>query len=122
MPGRGSSSGFFAFTARSVQTTKEPPPNERREAIYYPQLSENGPRRCPEALLSDRISRNANRSCLRRSTIVCGLSHDLLHRLGNGIVLRGRDRRTDTRLSAWIAQAYSESALIILDTHFALSG
>src|SRR5437764_7316209 len=87
MPGRGSSSGFFAFTARSVQTTKETPPYERRETIYYPQLSENGPRRCPEALLSDRISRNANRSRLRRSTIVRGLSHYLLHRLGAGIVL-----------------------------------
>src|SRR3989442_3079452 len=88
MPGRGSSNAFFAFTARSVQTTKETPPDEPREATYDPQLSKNGPRRRAAVVLSDGGSRHADRSRLRRSTIVRRFSDDLLYRLGTGIVVR----------------------------------
>src|SRR5438128_421376 len=59
--GPGYLSGFFAFTARSVQTTKgTPPPHEQGEALYDPQLSQERSRSRPAVVLSDRISRLAD--------------------------------------------------------------
>src|SRR5260370_2152120 len=87
MPGRGFLNAFFAFTARSVQTTKETPPDEPGKAIYDPQLSKNGPRCRAAVMLSDGVFRNAHRSSLRRSTIFRRFSHDLLYRLGIVIVV-----------------------------------
>src|SRR5205823_2509986 len=78
------------------------------------------PRRRATALLSDGISGDANRSRLRRSTIVRGLSHHLLYRPRAGIVLRDRNRRRDPRLPTWFAQTAPQSALFVLAKRVAL--
>src|SRR5712691_9060329 len=99
MPGRACLSDFFAFTARSAQITKNSPPDEqRRKAIYDPQFSQERPRGSPPTVLPDWFPRLTDRSRLRRSTIVRGFSHHLLHGLGSGIFLCRRDRRRDPRL------------------------
>src|SRR2546423_6934456 len=120
MPGQGYLRGFFAFTASSAQITKNSPPNEHREAIYDSQLSQERSRSRASPVLRHWLSRNTDRSGLRRSTIVRRFSHDLLHRLGTGIIFRDRARRRDSRLPAWVAQTASQSALLILAKRFAL--
>src|SRR5437879_4661610 len=72
--------GLFAFTARFAQTTKETARDEQRESIHDPHLPRFRSRRGAAVMLPNRISRRADRSGLRRSTIVRRFSHYLLHR------------------------------------------
>src|SRR6266404_1879129 len=78
-PGHRFLIGFFAFTARYVQSTTATDPNERGKVLHDPKLSAERSQCDPQALLRNRLSRNADRSGLRRSTTVRGFSDHLLH-------------------------------------------
>src|ERR1700720_2726347 len=73
-PGRVCLSDFFAFTARSVQTTRETP-HERRQIVYHPQLSQDGPRSREAIVLRYRLSRRTDRSSFRGSATLRGFSN-----------------------------------------------
>src|ERR1700730_4462663 len=71
-------------------------------------------------MLRNRLPGRADRSGLRRSTIVRRFFDDLLHGPRAGVVVCPGSRRRDSRLSARFAQTVAQSALCLLAKCFAL--
>src|SRR5438067_196639 len=107
----------FAFIATFVQNTRVPDATRQPRAVPHPDLSPSRSRGDPQVVLRDGISGRADRSGLRRSTTVCRFSYYLLHRPRTGIVFRARNRWGDRRLSARLAPAIAEPALLFFAKH-----
>src|SRR5204862_343228 len=107
----------FAFIATFVQNTRVPDATRQPRAVPHPDLSPSRSRGDPQVVLRDGISGRADRSGLRRSTTVCRFSYYLLHRPRTGIVFRARNRWGDRRLSARLAPAVAEPALLFFAKH-----